>query len=171
MTFSRRRFLRIAAGAAMLPAALRIARAQSYPARPVHLISGFPPGGPNDLLARLMGQWLAQRLRQPFVVQNRPGAASNIATEAVVRAAPDGYTLLMAATPNAINATLYEKLSYNFIRDIAPIAAIMRVPNLMVVHPSVPVETLPQFIAYAKANPGKLIMASPGNGSSGHISG
>src|SRR5215813_3179383 len=146
MTFSRRRILRIAAGAAMLPAALRIARAQSYPARPVHLISGFPPGGPNDLLARLMGQWLAQRLGQQFVVENRPGAASN-------------------------NATLYEKLSYNFIRDIAPIAAIMRVPNLMVVHPSVPVETLPQFIAYAKANPGKLTMASPGNGSSGHISG
>jgi len=171
MTFSRRRFLRIAAGAAMLPAALRIAHAQTYPARPVHLISGFPAGGANDLVARLMGQWLAQRLGQQFVVENRPGAASNIATEAVVRAAPDGYTLLMVATPNAINATLYEKLSYNFIRDIAPIAAIMRVPNLMVVHPSVPVETLPQFIAYAKANPGKLIMASPGNGSSGHISG
>jgi len=171
MTFSRRRILRIAAGAAMLPAALRIAHAQTYPARPVHLISGFPPGGPNDLVARLMGQRLAQRLGQQFIVENRPGAASNIATEAVVRAAPDGYTLLMVATPNAINATLYEKLNYNFIRDIAPVAAVMRVPNLMVVHPSVPVETLPQFIAYAKAHPGKLTMASPGNGSSGHISG
>jgi tripartite-type tricarboxylate transporter receptor subunit TctC len=137
----------------------------------VRLISGFPAGGPNDIVARLIGQWLSQRLGQQFVVENRPGAGSNIATEAVVRAAPDGYTLLVVATPNAINATLYDKLSFNFRRDIAPVAAIMRVPNLMVVHPSVPAETIPQFIAYAKANPGKLVMASPGNGSSGHISG
>jgi tripartite-type tricarboxylate transporter receptor subunit TctC len=169
--FSRRRILREAAGAAMIAIAPRIASAQAYPTRPVRLISGFPPGGPNDIVARLIGQWLSQRLGQQFVVENRPGAAGNIATEVVVRAAPDGYTLLLVSTPNAINATLYDALKFNFRRDIAPVAAIMRVPNLMVVHPSVPAETVPQFIAYAKANPHKLVMASSGNGSSGHISG
>jgi tripartite-type tricarboxylate transporter receptor subunit TctC len=171
MTLSRRHILRFAAGAAMFPAAPRIAHAQTYPARPVHLISGFPPGGPNDLVARVVGQWLSQRLGQQFIIENRAGAATNIATESVVRAAPDGYTLLVVATPNAINATLYDKLNFNFIHDIAPVAALMRVPNLMVVHPSVPARTIPEFIAYAKANPGKLVMASPGSGSSGHISG
>src|SRR5262249_51554892 len=171
MKFSRRHILGLAGGAATFSVAPRSACAQTYPTRPVRLISGFPAGGPNDTTARLIGQWLSRRLGQQFIIENRPGAASNIATEAVVRAAPDGYTLLMVATPNAINATLYEHLNFNFIHDIAPVAAIMRVPNLMVVHPSVPSETLPQFISYAKANPGKLVMASPGNGSSGHISG
>jgi len=171
MTFSRRRFLRIGAGAAILPAAVRIAHAQAYPVRPVRIISGFPPGGPNDLVARVIGQWLSQQLGQQFIIENRPGAATNIATESVVRAAPDGYTLLVVATPNAINATLYDKLNFNFIHDIAPVAAVMRVPNLMVVHPSVPAQTVPEFIAYAKVNPGKLVMASSGSGSSGHISG
>jgi tripartite-type tricarboxylate transporter receptor subunit TctC len=171
MKLPRRQFLQLGAGAAVLAAVSRVAWAQAYPTRQVHLISGFPAGGPNDIIARLMGQWLSVRLGQQFVVENRPGAGSNIATEAVVRAPPDGYTLLMVATPNAINATLYEKLNFNFIRDIAPVAAIIRVPNVMVVHPSVPAETVPEFIAYAKANPGKLSMASPGNGSSGHISG
>jgi tripartite-type tricarboxylate transporter receptor subunit TctC len=171
MKTTRRRLLHLALGAAALPGLSRSGRAEAYPTRPVRLISGFPAGGPNDILARLMGQWLSQRLGQQFIVENRPGAGTNIATELVVRAAPDGYTLLMAATPNAINATLYEKLNYNFIRDIAPVAAVMRVPNVMVVHPSVPAETVPEFIAYAKANPGKLTMASPGNGSSGHMSG
>ena len=171
MEFSRRRILGLAAGAAVVSLTGRVARAQAYPVRPVHLISGFPPGGPNDLVARVIGQWLALRLGQQFIVENRAGAATNIATEWVVRAPPDGYTLLVVATPNAINATLYDRLNFNFIHDIAPIAAVMRVPNLMVVHPSVPARTVPEFIAYAKANPGKLIMASPGNGSSGHISG
>jgi tripartite-type tricarboxylate transporter receptor subunit TctC len=171
MKLPRRKFLRLAAGAAALPAFSRIARAQAYPSRPVRLISGFPAGGPNDIIARLLGQWLSGRLGQQFIIENRPGAGNNIATEAVVHAAPDGYTLLMVSTPNAINATLYEKLNFNFIRDIAPIAAIIRVPNLMVLHPAVPAKTVPEFIAYAKANPGKLTMASPGNGTSGHISG
>jgi tripartite-type tricarboxylate transporter receptor subunit TctC len=171
MKLPRRRFLYLAAGAVALPAVSRVARAQTYPMRSVRLISGFPAGGPNDIVARLMGQWLSGRLGQQFIIENRPGAGNNIATEAVVRAAPDGYTLLMVSTPNAINATLYEKLNFNFIRDIAPIAAIIRVPNVMVVHPSVPAKTVPEFIAYAKANPGKLTMASPGNGTSGHISG
>jgi tripartite-type tricarboxylate transporter receptor subunit TctC len=171
MKLPRRRFLHLATGAAALPAMSRIAGAQAYPARQVRLISGFPAGGPNDIVARLIGQWLSARLGQQFVVENRTGAAANIATEAVVHAPPDGYTLLMVSTPNAINATLYEKLNFNFMRDIAPVAAIIRVPNVMVVHPSVPARTVPEFIAYAKANPGKLSMASPGNGSSGHISG
>jgi tripartite-type tricarboxylate transporter receptor subunit TctC len=149
----------------------RIGLAQAYPTRPVRLVSEFPAGGPNDLVARLMAQWLSERLGQQFIVENRPGAAGNIATEAVARAAPDGHTLLMVATPNAINATLYGKLDFNFLRDIAPVAAVIRVPNLIVVHPSVPVETIPEFIAYAKAHPSKLIMASPGIGSSGHVSG
>ena len=171
MKLPRRRFLRLAAGGAMLPTLSRFTWAQTYPARPVRLISGFPAGGPNDILARLISQWLAERLGQQFVVENRPGAGSNLAAEAVARAAPDGYTLLMVSTPNAINATLYKKLNFNFIRDIAPVAAITVVPNVMVVHPSVPAKTVPEFIAYAKANPGKLTMASPGNGTSGHISG
>jgi tripartite-type tricarboxylate transporter receptor subunit TctC len=171
MRYPRRRFLQLAAAAMAAPGLPRIAIAQAYPTRAVHLISGFPAGGPNDIVARLMGQWLSGRLGQQFIIENRPGAGNNIATEAVVHAAPDGYTLLMVSTPNAINATLYEKLNFNFIRDIAPVAAIIRVPNLMVVHPSVPASTVPEFIAYAKANPGKLSMASPGNGTSGHISG
>ena len=167
----RRNFLHLAAGVAALPAVLQIAKAQSYPSRPVHLISGFPAGGPSDLIARLIGQWLSERLGQPFIIENRPGAGSNIATEVVVQSPPDGYTLLMVATPNAINATLYERLKFNFIRDIAPVVAIAQVPNVMLVNPSVPAKTVPEFIAYAKANPGKLTMASPGIGTPGHISG
>ena len=167
----RRQFLHLAAGAAALPAVSRIAWAQAYPARPVRIIVGFAPGGTGDIIARLMGQWLSERLGQQFVIENRAGAGSNIAAEAVVKSPPDGYTLLMVSTPNAINATLYEKLNFNFIRDIAPVAAIIQVPNVMVVHPSVPAGTVSDFIAYAKDNPGKLTMASAGNGSSGHVSG
>ncbi len=168
---SRRRFLHMSAGAAALAAASRTARAQTYPARPVRLIIGYPPGGSADITARLMGQWLSERLGQQFVIESRPGAGTNIATEAVVRAAPDGYTLLLVAPANAINATLYDKLNYNFIRDIAPAAGLIRFPNVMVVNPSVPAKTIPEFIAYAKANPGKLNMASSGNGSTIHVSG
>jgi tripartite-type tricarboxylate transporter receptor subunit TctC len=168
---SRRRFLHMSAGAAALAAASRTARAQTYPARPVRLIIGYPPGGSADITARLMGQWLSERLGQQFVIESRPGAGTNIATEAVVRAAPDGYTLLLVAPANAINATLYDKLNYNFIRDIAPVAGLIRFPNVMVVNPSVPAKTIPEFIAYAKANPGKLNMASSGNGSTIHVSG
>jgi tripartite-type tricarboxylate transporter receptor subunit TctC len=171
MNLPRRQFLRLAAGAAALPAAPRIAGAQSYPARPVRIIVGFPPGGPNDIVARIIGQWLSERLGQPFVIESRPGGGSNVGTEAVVRAPADGHTLLLASASNAINATLYERLNFNFIRDIAPVAAIIRVPNVMVVHPSVPARGVVEFIAFAKANPGKAIMASPGNGTSGHISG
>jgi tripartite-type tricarboxylate transporter receptor subunit TctC len=167
----RRNFLHLAAGVAALPAVLQIAKAQSYPSRPVHLISGFPAGGPSDLIARLIGQWLSERLGQPFIIENRPGAGGNIATEVVVQSPPDGYTLLMVATPNAINATLYERLKFNFIRDIAPVVAIAQVPNVMLVNPAVPAKTVPEFIAYAKANPGKLTMASPGIGTPGHICG
>jgi tripartite-type tricarboxylate transporter receptor subunit TctC len=167
----RRNFLHLAAGAAALPAVARIARAQTYPSRPVHLLVGFAPGGPGDVLARLMGQWLSERLGQPFVVENRTGAATNIATEAVVRAPADGYTLLFVTMANAINATLYDKLNFNFIRDIAPVAAIIVVPNVMVVNLSVPARTVPEFIAYAKANPGKLTMASSGIGAPSHVFG
>src|SRR5262245_48454924 len=168
----RRQFLHLAAGAAALPAASRIARAQAYPARPVRIIVGGPPGGPQDILARLMGQRLSERLGQPFVIDNRPGAGTNIAAEAVVRAPADGHTLLMIGAANAINATLYEKLNYNFIRDIAPIAGItQRHGNVMEVHPSVPAKTVPEFIAYAKSNPGKINMASAGNGTPPHIYG
>ena len=156
----RRRFLGLAAGAAALPAVSRIAWAQSYPSRPVRIIVGFPPGGLNDIAARLMGQWLSERLGQPFIIENRPGAGGNIGTEAVVRAPPDGYILLMIGPPNAINATLYAKLNFDFIRDITPVATISGVPNIMVVHPSFPAKTVPEFIAYARANPGKLNMAS-----------
>jgi tripartite-type tricarboxylate transporter receptor subunit TctC len=145
--------------------------AQTYPTRPVRIIVAFPPGGVSDTLARLMGQWLTDRLGQPFIIENRPGAATNIATDAVVRAAPDGDTLLLVSPSNMINATLYEKLNFNFIRDIAPVASIMRTPLVMLVNPSIPAKTVPEFIAYAKANPGKLNMASDGIGSSGHVAG
>jgi tripartite-type tricarboxylate transporter receptor subunit TctC len=171
MTFSRRHMFKLAAGAAALPALARSARAQAYPARPVRWIVGFSPGGLSDIVARLMGQSLSERLRQPFVIENRPGAASNIATEAVARAQPDGYTLLMVSGGNTINTTLFDKLNFNFIRDIAPVASIVRVPVVMEVHPSVPAKTVPEFIAYAKANPGKINMASAGNGSGTHIYG
>jgi tripartite-type tricarboxylate transporter receptor subunit TctC len=167
---NRRHFLLLAAGAAVLPTVSQIAHAQSYPNRPVRLVVGFAPGGGNDITARLMGQWLSERLGQPFVIENRPGAGTNVATEAVVNAAPDGYTILFVAPSAAINATLYEKLNFNFIRDLAPIAGIMRIPNVMVVNPSVPARTVPEFIAYAKANPGKINVASPGVGTSVHLS-
>jgi tripartite-type tricarboxylate transporter receptor subunit TctC len=169
MKFARRRFLQLAAGAAVLPAVS--ARAETYPARPIRLIIGYTPGGSADLTARLMGQWLSERLGQPFVIENRPGGGTNIATEAVVRAAPDGYTLLLVAPANAINATLYDKLNFNFLRDIEPVAGIIRFPNVVAVNPSLPVKTIPELIAYAKANPGKLNMASSGNGSTIHMSG
>jgi tripartite-type tricarboxylate transporter receptor subunit TctC len=168
---SRRRFLHLAAGASALPAVSRIARAQSYPTRPVRLIVPFAPGGTTDILARLMGQWLSERLGQQLIIENRPGAGSNIGTEAVVRAPADGYTLLMVSITAAVNATLYDNLNFNFIRDIAPLASIMRVPNVMEVNPSVTARTVPEFIAYAKANPGKINMASVGNGSSPHVFG
>jgi tripartite-type tricarboxylate transporter receptor subunit TctC len=167
----RRRFLQLAAGAAGLPAVSRVARAQPYPSGPVRLIIGYPPGGSADITARLMGQWLSERLGQPFIIESRPGASTNIATEAVAHAPPDGYTLLLVAPANAISATLYEKLNFNFIRDIAPVAGLIRFPNVMEVNPSVPAKTVPEFIAYAKANPGKLNMASAGNGSTTHVSG
>ena len=171
MKLPRRKFLHLAAGAAAFPVATRIASAESYPSRPVHIIVGFPPGGATDINARLIGQWLSERLGQPFIIENRPGAGSNIGTELVVHAVPDGYTVLLAGPPTAINATLYEKLNFNFIRDIAPIASIVREPLIMVVNPSVPAKTVPEFIAYAKANPGKINMASAGNGSVVHIAG
>jgi tripartite-type tricarboxylate transporter receptor subunit TctC len=171
MKLPRRQFLHLAAGAAALPAVSRIARAQTYPSRPVRIVVGLAPGGTNDIVARLMGQWLSERLGQPFVIDNRPGAASNIATEAVARAAADGYTLLLSSVNNAISATLYERLNFNFIRDITAVAGILRTPNVMVVNPSVPAKSVPEFIAYAKANPGKLNMASPGNGTSLHVVG
>ena len=167
----RRQFLRLAAGAAALPAVARIARAQAYPSRPVRIIGGAPAGGGIDIVARLMGQWLSERLGQQFIIENRAGAGTNIATEAVVRAAPDGYTLLLAFSSNATNATFYERLNFNFIRDIKPVASVMRVPNIVLVHPSVPAKTIPEFIAYAKANPGKISMASGGMGTPGHLSG
>jgi tripartite-type tricarboxylate transporter receptor subunit TctC len=171
MKLPRRQFLHLAAGAAALPSFSRIARAQTYPTRPVHLIVGFAAGGPNDVVARLMGQWVSERLGQSFVIENRTGAGGNIGTEVVARAPPDGYTLLLATGANAVNATLYDKLSFNFIRDVAPVGSIMRVPNVMVVNPSVPAKTVPEFIAYAKANPGRINMATSGNGSAAHISG
>jgi tripartite-type tricarboxylate transporter receptor subunit TctC len=167
---SRRRLLHLAAGAAALPALSQVAWAQIYPSRPVRIIVGFAAGGPNDILARLIGQCLSERLGEPFVIENRPGAGSNLATEAVVRAAPDGYTLLLVGTPNAINATLYDKLEFNFIRDVMPIAGLIRGGLVMVVHPSVPAKTLPEFIAYAKSNPGKLSYGSGGVGGITHIS-
>jgi tripartite-type tricarboxylate transporter receptor subunit TctC len=167
----RRHVLHLTAGAVALPAFSRIACAQAYPSRPVRLIVPLAPGGATDIVARLMAQWLSERLGQPFVIENRPGAGGNVGTEAVVRASPDGYTLLMASSANTINATLYDKLNFNFIRDIAPVAAISRNTLVMVVHPSIPAKTIPEFIAYANANPRKLNMASPGNGSPNHVSG
>ena len=167
----RRQFLHLAAGAAALPVLPRIATAQAYPSRPIRWVVGFVPGGATDIIARLMGQWLSERLGQSVVIENRPGAGSNIATELVVNAPADGYTLLLVGPTHAVNATLYEKLTYNFIRDIAPIASISREPLVMVVNPSVPAKTVPEFIAYAKANPGKLNMASSGIGTSVHVGG
>ena len=172
MKLPRRAFLHLAAGAAALSAVSRIAMAQAYPSRPVRWIVGFPAGGGADIVARLIGQWLSERLGQPFVIENRPGASSNIAAEAVVRSLPDGYTLLLVTMPaNAINATLYDKLNFNFIRDIAPVAGLTRDPLVMLVNPSFPAKTVPEFIAYAKANPGKVNMASSGVGASQHVAG
>jgi tripartite-type tricarboxylate transporter receptor subunit TctC len=167
----RRQFLRLAAGAAALPAFSRIARAQKYPTRPVRLVATAPPGGGTDITARLIGQWLSERLGQQFIIENRAGAGGNIGTEAVVRAPPDGSTLLLVTTPNAINATLYQKLNFNFIRDIVPVAGIIRIPIVMEVYPSFPAKTVAEFITYAKANPGKINMASAGNGTTGHVAG
>jgi tripartite-type tricarboxylate transporter receptor subunit TctC len=168
---NRRQFLNLAAGAAAVPAMPGFARAQAYPSRPVRIIVGFPAGGPTDIAARLMSQWLSERLGQQFVVDNRPGAGGNIATEAVVRAPADGYTLLSLGSQDAINATLYEKLNYNVLRDIAPVSGIIREPLIIEVHPSSPAKTLPEFIAYAKANPGKINMASAGNGTASQVAG
>jgi tripartite-type tricarboxylate transporter receptor subunit TctC len=163
--------LHLAAGAAALPATSRFAWAQAYPTRPVRLVVPFGPAGATDITARLIGQWLSERLGQQFVIENRPGAGGNMGTEAVVRAAPDGYTILFVTTANAVSATLFDKLNFNFIRDIAPVAPLVRFPYIMVVNPSVPAKTLPEFIAYAKANPGKINMASPGIGSTPHVNG
>jgi tripartite-type tricarboxylate transporter receptor subunit TctC len=171
MNLPRRHFLHLAAGAAAFPAVSRIARAQAYPTRPVRMIVGFTPGGPTDIAARLMAQWLTERFGQPFVVENRPGAGSNIGTEAVVNSAPDGYTLLVVSTSATVSTTFYRNLNFNFLRDIAPVAGIVRVPLVMVVNPSVPARTVPDFIAYAKANPGKVNMASVGNGTTPHMAG
>jgi tripartite-type tricarboxylate transporter receptor subunit TctC len=171
MKLPRRKFLHLAAGAAALPAVSRIARAQAYPTRPVRLLVGFAAGGPTDIVARVIGQWLSERCGQQFVVENRPGAGSNIAAETVVRAPSDGYTLLLIGPSNAINATLYDNLNFNFIRDIAPAASIIRTTSVMVVNPSFPAKTVPEFIAYAKANPGKITMATAGNGSPPHVHG
>jgi tripartite-type tricarboxylate transporter receptor subunit TctC len=171
MKLPRRNFLHLAAGAAALPAISRIARAQAYPTQPVRIIVGVAAGGPTDILARLLAQWLSERLGQQFLVENRPGAGTNIATEAVVRAPADGYTLLFVGPASAINATLYDKLSFNFLRDIAPVAGFLRGPTVLVVNPSVPAKSVPELIAYAKANPGKLNFASAGNGTGPHMFG
>jgi tripartite-type tricarboxylate transporter receptor subunit TctC len=170
MKIARRRFLHLAAGAAVLPTVPRFARAATYPDRPVHIIVGFAAGGPQDITMRLIGQWLSERLGQSFIIDNRPGAGGNVGAEAVVRATPDGYTLLSVSSPNAINATLYQNLNFNFIRDIAPVGSIMRVPLVLEVNPSVPVHTVPEFIAYAKANPGQISYASGGVGTPQHVS-
>jgi tripartite-type tricarboxylate transporter receptor subunit TctC len=171
MTLDRRHFLRLAATAAALPAAPRVARAQSWPARTVRIVVGFTAGGSTDIGARLIGQWLQDRLGQPFVIENRPGAATNIATESVVRAPPDGYTLLMVGPSSAVNATLYDKLGFVFLRDVAPVAGLTRQPQVLLANPSVPAATVPEFIAYAKANPRPITMASAGTGSMGHLVG
>jgi len=171
MKLSRRSLLHLSAGAVALPALSCRARAQTYPARPIRLIIGYTPGGSADITARLTGQWLSERLGQSVIVESRPGGGTNIATEAVVRAPPDGYTLLLVAPANAINATLYDKLSFDFLRDIVPVAGIIRFPNVVDVNPSLPVKSIPELIAYAKTNPGKLNMASSGNGSTIHMSG
>jgi tripartite-type tricarboxylate transporter receptor subunit TctC len=167
----RRQFLQLAAGAAALPAVSKIAQAQAYPTRPLHLIVGFAPGGSTDITARLIGQWLSERLGQSVVVENRPGAGTNIATEAVVRSSPDGYTLLMVAPSATINVTLYDKLNFVFLRDIAPVASVVRQTQIVVANPSFTAKTIPELIAYAKANPGKITMASAGIGSVGHLAG
>jgi tripartite-type tricarboxylate transporter receptor subunit TctC len=167
----RRQFLHLAAGAAALPAASRIARAQTYPTRPVRIVVGYPAGAGADIVGRLMAQWLSERLGQQFIIENRTGANGNIGTEVVVRAPADGYTLLLATNASAINATLYDKLKFNYIRDIAPVAGIIRAPFVMVVNPSVLAKTVPEFIAYAKANPGKINMASGGIGNPTHMAG
>ena len=171
MNLSRRKFVYLATGCAALPVVSWIAQAQTYPSRPVRVIVGFAAGGSADIIARLMGQWLSERLGQQFIIENRPGAGTNIATAAVAEATPDGYTLLLVTAANFINATLYENLKFNFIRDIVPVASLSREPSVMVVHPSVPANTVLEFIAYAKANPGKITMASGGNGAPSHVSG
>src|SRR5258705_4549904 len=171
MKLPRRRFLHLAAGAAALPAVSRISWAQAYPARPVRIITPTAPGGAPDILARLIGPWLSERLGQQFVVENRPGSGNNIGTEAVVRAAPDGYTLLIVSSSNAINATLYDKLNFVFLRDNGAVAGLISLPFVMVVNPSVPAKTVPEFTAYAKANPGKISFGSPGIGTPGHVAG
>ena len=171
MTIPRRRFLHLAAGTAALPMTSQVAWAQAYPARPVRWIIGFAPGGTTDVISRLIVQYMTEHLGQPFIVESRPGAATNLATEMVVRSPADGYTLLFIGAPNAINTSLYTRLNFNFSRDIAPVAAIVSVPNVMVVHPSVPATTVPEFIAYTKANPGKINMASSGVGSTPHLAG
>jgi len=171
MKLPRRNFLRLTAGAAALPAVSRIARAQTYPSRPVTIVVPFAAGGGTDIVARLVGQWLSERIGQPFIIENRPGAATNVGTEAVVRAPADGYTLLLVDASATVNATLYDNLKFNFIRDIAPVGGIIRVANVMEVNPSFPAKTVPEFIAYAKANPGKLNMASGGKGDPPHMSG
>lgn len=171
MRLVRRQFLYLATGAAALPTLSLLARAQTYPARPVRIIVASSAGGATDILARLLGQWLSERLGEPFVIENRPGGGGNIGTEAVVKAPPDGYTLLLVNSANAVNAALYEKLSFNFVRDIGAVAGISREPLLMLVHPSFPAKTVPEFIDYAKAHPGKINFASPGNGTVGHVAG
>jgi tripartite-type tricarboxylate transporter receptor subunit TctC len=171
MKLPRRNFLHLAAGAVALPAVSRVVRAQAYPSRPVRIVVGFAPGGPADIVARLIAQWLSERLGQPFVVENRTGAGTNIAAEAVVRSPPDGYTLLFVTSANAVNTMLYEKLSFDLSRDIVPVASLFRAPSVLEVHPSVPAKTVPEFIAYAKANPGKLTMASSGIGTASHVFG
>jgi tripartite-type tricarboxylate transporter receptor subunit TctC len=171
MKLPRRKFLRLAASAVALSAIPRSARAQAYPSRPVRLVVGFGAGTAADIVARMMGQWLTERLGQPFIVENRPGAGSNMGAQSVVRASADGYTLLVVATANAINATLYPKLDFNLVEDIAPVGGLFRVPNVLVINPSIPAKTVPEFIAYAKANPDKVNMASTGNGTVPHVSG
>jgi tripartite-type tricarboxylate transporter receptor subunit TctC len=171
MNHSRRRILQLAASVVVVPLVSRTAGAQAYPSRPVRIIVGAAPGGAFDILARLIGQWLSERLGQPFVVENRPGAGSNIAAEAVVNAPADGYTLLLVSSANAVNATLYDKLNFNFLRDIAPVAGIARQPQIMLVNPSFPASTVPEFIAYARANPGTINMASAGIGTGPHVAG
>src|SRR5262245_38438125 len=171
MKLPRRRFLHLAAGAAALPAVSRFAWAQAYPTRPVRIVVGLPPGGPSDILARLIGQWLSERLGQPFIVENRPGATGHSGTEAVIRAPADGHTLLLVVPANAVSVTLYYKLNFNFIRDTTPVAGISRGPLVMEVNPTVPAQTVPEFIAHAKANPGKINFASPGNGAVIHLCG
>jgi len=171
MKLPRRKFLHLAAGAAALPAVSRVARAQAYPTRPVRIVVGFAAGGSTDIGARVIGQWLQERFGQPFVIENRPGAGTNIATETVVRAPPDGYTLVMVGPSSAVNATLYDKLDFVFLRDIAPVASLIRQPQIMLANPAVMTKTVPELIAYAKANPGKITMASAGVGSAGHLVG